>query len=232
MENQCVSILMPVYNRQQYIGEAIDSVLRQTYPHWNLIIYDDGSTDKTVEIINSKLMHDSRVEVISGGGNKGVAHARSVLLKECQTFVALWMDSDDVMANDRIEQQLKYFTGNNIVFSGWFRFKNGQNPNNIISTRSSLMSDDKAFASTMFPVDKSIVFDESKVMGGEDWDWLKKMQLKYESFYFSSILYFIREHDERIGMWKRKIRAAYSPEVIGSMSYAELIALYKKEHGE
>ncbi len=59
-----VSVIIPTFNRARYLREAIDSVLHQTYSHWELIIVDDGSTDETQS--NLETLADARVQVVSG----------------------------------------------------------------------------------------------------------------------------------------------------------------------
>jgi Glycosyltransferases involved in cell wall biogenesis len=75
---ELVSVVMPAYNAEKYIGEAIQSVLNQTYRNFELIIVDDGSTDKTWEKIQS--YNDSRITAIRHQQNKGVAEARNTSL--------------------------------------------------------------------------------------------------------------------------------------------------------
>ena len=64
-EKGLVSVVLPVYNGEKYLDEAICSVLSQTYPNFELIIVDDGSTDKTGEIANSYRQSDSRIKIIT-----------------------------------------------------------------------------------------------------------------------------------------------------------------------
>ena len=97
-----VSVIMPAYNVEKYIGEAIQSVLNQTYKNFELIIFDDGSTDKTWEIIQS--FNDSRIIAIRHQQNKGVAEARNTALKIAKGKWVALIDSDDVWLSDRLEK--------------------------------------------------------------------------------------------------------------------------------
>ena len=70
-----ISIIIPTYNRARVLPRAIDSVLKQTYENWELIIIDDGSTDNTQEILQS--YHDHRLRYIQHEKNKGVTAAKN-----------------------------------------------------------------------------------------------------------------------------------------------------------
>lgn len=104
MEDELVSVVMPVYNRENTIKKAIDSVLCQTHSCLELIIVDDGSTDNTLEIVQAYA--DSRVRLIRqehGGANKarnvGIAHAKG-------GYIA-FQDSDDEWLIDKLEVQIR-----------------------------------------------------------------------------------------------------------------------------
>lgn len=70
-----ISVIVPVYNVDDYLGNCIDSILKQTYPNLELILVDDGSTDKSLKICNKYQQIDSRVRVINQK-NRGVSAAR------------------------------------------------------------------------------------------------------------------------------------------------------------
>lgn len=105
-ETPLVSVIMPVYNGAKYIGEAIDSILNQTYFHLELIIIDDGSEDHTPEIIKSYT--DGRVKPYFHFQNKG-AYCRLNQGLEVSTgeFIAI-MDADDIAYPGRIEKQVNF----------------------------------------------------------------------------------------------------------------------------
>ncbi|NHE55647.1 glycosyltransferase family 2 protein [Cyclobacterium plantarum] len=105
-----LSVVMPVYNGEKYLEEAINSVLNQTFTDYELLIIDDGSTDSSIEIIKS--INDSRIRLIKNETNKGVAYTRNVGLKEAKGEYLAWMDCDDLIEPDRFEIQLKYLKEN------------------------------------------------------------------------------------------------------------------------
>ena len=72
-----VSVIMPCYNSERFIAESIDSVIGQSYPNFELLITDDGSTDNSVEIIKNKVEKDNRIKLFILKERKGIAKARN-----------------------------------------------------------------------------------------------------------------------------------------------------------
>lgn len=101
-----VSVVMPAYNAEKYIGRAVESILNQTYTDLELVIVEDGSTDNTPEIISS--YHDSRVKLIWNNQNRGIAYSTNLGIEKAKgSYIAL-MDDDDMAAKDRLELQVEY----------------------------------------------------------------------------------------------------------------------------
>ncbi|WP_272468867.1 glycosyltransferase family 2 protein [Escherichia coli] len=88
-----VSVIMPVYNREDTITAAISSVLAQTYPYFELIIVDDGSMDGTINIVEEIV--DERVRLIRGPGRSGVSEARNIGLRAAKGELIAYLDSDN-----------------------------------------------------------------------------------------------------------------------------------------
>jgi glycosyltransferase involved in cell wall biosynthesis len=105
MQAGLVSVMMPAYNAEQYIGQAIESVLAQNYPHWELIIVDDGSTDRTVDVAFS--FTDPRIKIIHQD-NSGESAARNTALKHMQGEFVAFLDADDIFLPDHLEVTLNY----------------------------------------------------------------------------------------------------------------------------
>ena len=102
-----VSIIITTYNREKYIGRAVQSVLRQTYGKYELIIVDDGSTDNTQEIIQKLIEKDNRVRYIKLEQNQGVSHARNVGMQEAKFDFIAFLDSDDEWYPNKLELQMR-----------------------------------------------------------------------------------------------------------------------------
>jgi glycosyltransferase involved in cell wall biosynthesis len=111
-----VSVLIPTYNRVKLLRDTLDSIINQTLKNFEIIIYDDGSTDNTEEMINS--LKDPRIRYIKSAQNRGVQHARNCLLEACKTPYAAWNGSDDLSNIHRLEIQLDYIKTTKRVIVG------------------------------------------------------------------------------------------------------------------
>ena len=112
-----VSILMTVFNGERFLSEAIESCLLQTHNNLELIIIDDGSTDRSLEIINS--FEDDRIKLFINESNRGQSYSRNRGIRESTGEYIAIMDGDDIAYNNRLEKQLKFLNTNegNICFS-------------------------------------------------------------------------------------------------------------------
>ncbi len=118
MENQpLVSVIMPCYNMEKFIAYTIESVQRQTYPHWELLIVDDTSTDRTAEIVKSHQNQDDRIHFIVKPKHSGIADTRNQCLKMAKGRFLAFLDADDVWHPEKLEQQLKFMMKRKIGFS-------------------------------------------------------------------------------------------------------------------
>jgi len=91
--NTLVSVIMPVYNREEVIRESIQSVLSQTYQNFELIVVDDGSTDNTVSVIES--IKDPRIILLKNHENKGCSYSRNLAVSESKGDYIFYLDSDN-----------------------------------------------------------------------------------------------------------------------------------------
>lgn len=105
--SEMVSIIIPTYNREEYIERAVRSIFRQTYGHYELIIVDDGSTDHTQGIIHRLEKTEVRLRYIRLEENQGVAHARNVGIQAAKYDYIAFLDSDDEWLPDKLELQMR-----------------------------------------------------------------------------------------------------------------------------
>lgn len=107
-EAPLVSILVPNYNYARYIGEAIESALRQTYSNFEVIVCDDGSKDNSCDIVETYVQKDSRVKLIRKP-NGGVASALNAAYREAKGEVISILDADDIWVESKLEKILEIF---------------------------------------------------------------------------------------------------------------------------
>ncbi len=101
-----VSVIMPAYNAEKYIGKAIESILAQTYTDLELLIIEDASTDHTLERI--KTYQDNRIRVFENSENMGISFSTNIGLRESRGEYVALMDDDDIAVKERLEIQVKY----------------------------------------------------------------------------------------------------------------------------
>lgn len=106
LNKNLVTVLMPVYNGEKYIKEAIDSILCQTFKNFEFLIINDGSTDSSVEIIKS--YRDSRIRLLINEHNLGLIGTLNIGLKEARGKYIARMDQDDISMPERLERQIAY----------------------------------------------------------------------------------------------------------------------------
>ena len=106
MRNPKVTVLMPVYNGEKYLREAIDSILNQTYSDFKFLIIDDGSTDKSKNIIKS--YNDSRINLYVNETNLGLAKTLNKGIDLINTEYIARMDCDDISLPNRLQKQVEF----------------------------------------------------------------------------------------------------------------------------
>lgn len=109
MDDKYVSIILPTYNREHSIGRSIESILRQTYPYWELLVIDDASEDRTEEIVVDIAVSDERVHYYRQPRNSGVAAARNEGIRLAKYVYVAFQDSDDIWEEDKLEKQMLVF---------------------------------------------------------------------------------------------------------------------------
>lgn len=115
LKNELVSIIMPAYNAERFIGDSIKSVLSQTYSNFELIILDDCSTDSTEKIVQS--YNDERVKYHRNSKNLGAALSRNRGIELSNGRYIAFLDSDDMWKEKKLQRQIKLLSNTNYVMS-------------------------------------------------------------------------------------------------------------------
>jgi len=163
-----VSIIMAAYNAQDFIEEAINSVLQQTYPNWELIVVNDGSRDDTDNIVAS--YNDDRIKYLSQK-NAGVSSARNLGLSKMQGEYFCFLDADDCLPSDSLSSRINVFKENSDV-----QYVDGQ-----VEFRDSALKEILKFRSADFfgtPIPALCNLDE-RCFFGNTWMFKRKKGMNY-----------------------------------------------------
>lgn len=113
MSRPAISIIIPVYNRAKLVGEAIESILAQTSPHWELIVVDDGSTDNTWSVLENYSKLDSRIKVLKRHGEpKGANRCRNQGAEKAKGAYLFFLDSDDLLGSGFVDTRENLIAAN------------------------------------------------------------------------------------------------------------------------
>ncbi|MDR2278098.1 MAG: glycosyltransferase family 2 protein [Vagococcus sp.] len=123
-----ISVIMPVYNSGEKILTAIESIVKQGYQNWELIVINDGSTDNTIECINTKIC-DERIVLINRLENKGIAYSRNEGINKASGMYIAFLDSDDQWLENKLQCQLEKMinVGADFSCSSYYVKKNKHN---------------------------------------------------------------------------------------------------------
>ncbi|QLC67497.1 glycosyltransferase [Flavobacterium sp. LPB0248] len=121
-----ISIVIPTFNRENLIKETLQSIIIQTYSNWECIIVDDGSSDKTVDVVKEFIKKDSRFSLYCLG-HKGVSSARNYALSKISGEFIQFLDSDDLLDENKFVKSLEIITdqelNNKVVISNFMMFR-------------------------------------------------------------------------------------------------------------
>ncbi|MET4080993.1 glycosyltransferase involved in cell wall biosynthesis [Pedobacter sp. UYP30] len=202
-----ITVLMAVLNGEKYIGKAIESVLSQSFTDFELLIINDGSTDRTVEVVEKFV--DPRIRLIDNVKNKGLFFTRNYGVKEAKGKYIAILDSDDVATCNRLEIQVAFMISNpNIALCGsQASFINENGVKTGVSDY--IVGNDLAhhlvihniFINSTLMIKKSAIEE----VGGyhdrspaEDYDLSFRISLKYKVANLNDVFVHYREHGNNI----------------------------------
>lgn len=117
MEEDLISIIIPVYNAEKFLKDTIRTVEEQTYRNWELIFVNDCSMDNSVEIIEKAIKENSKIRLIQLENNSGAAVARNIGIEDAKGKYIAFLDADDLWEKEKLEKQINFMKRNNYVFS-------------------------------------------------------------------------------------------------------------------
>lgn len=116
MCSDIVSVIMPCHNGSRFMQRAIESVIDQSHPGWELLIVDNNSTDHSTEIIGAYCQRDKRVHALSCR-TSGAAHARNCAIEAATGRYIAFLDVDDYWASEKLHRQIEFLKTEDLVFS-------------------------------------------------------------------------------------------------------------------
>ena len=117
IEKEKVSIIVPMYNAEKFIGKTIESVLAQTYQNWEMLIMNDVSTDNSLAIVSMYAKKDERIKIVNTEKNVGVVKGRNFLIVLASGKYIAFLDADDYWHNEKLEKQIKFMKEKNASIS-------------------------------------------------------------------------------------------------------------------
>lgn len=156
-----ISIIIPVYNAEKYIAETVETVRGQTYPNWELLLVEDGSTDGSRQVLRELLQKrpDERIRLLEKE-NEGAAKARNTGLQAAQGRYVAYLDADDLWQEEKLERQLAFMKKQKAAFSftGYeFADKEGRGTGKIVKVPASLSYRQALKNTTIFT--STVMFD-------------------------------------------------------------------------
>lgn len=205
-----VSVIIPTYNDELYISDAVNSVLEQTYKNIEIIIIDDGSTDKTKDIINT--YNNKHINYLFQE-NKGAASARNIGLKKATGKYITFLDADDLWLKTKIEKQIKIlkkfnyysFVYTDAIFVDKYKNMIYNYPRKIKIMSGNILFNFIKDYFLLLPtimlrskcISKVGLFDENLKVG-EDFDFLLRLTKFYKGYGINKKLYIRRVHEKSL----------------------------------
>ncbi|NDW09800.1 glycosyltransferase family 2 protein [Dysgonomonas sp. 520] len=222
-----VSVVMPAYNAEKYLKEAIDSILNQTYKNFEFIIVDDGSTDKTSEIIESYT--DNRIKLLKNDKNRGLIYSANIAIRVATGKYIARMDADDISLPERLEKQVLFLEKNNevsILGTSYVRSDNNKqvhHPENTELIKIYLL-EGTTFAHPSVMIRRNNIvqynlFFQDEYISAEDYAlWTSFSMKNLNMANLQDVLVYYRIHNEQISVSKafeqrettRKVRIEYA----------------------
>lgn len=206
MTDKLVSIVVPVYNAEDYITDTIEMVCKQTYPDWELLLINDCSTDKSVEKIKNYLKEhpDNRIRLIQKEKNAGAAAARNTGIEQAKGRYLAYLDADDIWKADKLEKELRFMKEKNAAFvfcSYEFGDEQAKGTGRIVHVPETLTYKQALSRTVIFTT--TVLFDRSKLS--------------------SELLYMPLVKSEDTASWWKILRAGYT-----AYGLDEVLAIYRR----
>lgn len=205
MSEVVFSVIVPCFNQADFLPDAINSILNQSYGSWEIIIVNDGSVDNTQELTEMYLAKDNRIRVVNQN-NRGLSAARNSGIKQSKGNYLIFLDSDDWLYLDYLKVAHDYFQNDiDILISGYAHWKMGVSIHEVSRPSSNLGIDNFIYGNyappVAFVIKKTIIekiglFDEN-LKSSEDWDfWIRAAKCRLKIVSIPQVLAAYRYSDQ------------------------------------
>lgn len=203
-----ISVILPVFNGERFIHEALSSICAQNYPNLELILIDDGSSDNTAQVATTFFSQPRNIEFsYYYQANAGVAAARNLGLEHVKNELIAFLDVDDLWPSGKLELHLEHFAKNPKLSAvlGHTQFMkidpiSGQKKQEVNCPQMLL----GAGLYKRYLFDQVGLFDTS-LMHGEDWDWfLRCREASIEMKVFSQTSLIYHRHSDNLSLQKKR----------------------------
>jgi glycosyltransferase involved in cell wall biosynthesis len=219
-----VSLLIPAYNREPFVAAAVGSILRQTYEHFELLVWDDGSTDATADVAERAAAGDPRVRVVRAA-HAGLCPSINAAAKQLTGKYFGWVDSDDAIVPSALAETVQFLDSNpnvGMVYTDYLTMEESGRVGGLGSRTKIPYSKDRLLIDFMtfhFRLVRREVFDraggvDESIPGAEDYDLCLRLSEQTEIRKLARPLYIYRVHNKSISTEKRLWQIMQSKEAI------------------
>lgn len=215
-KNSLVSIVTPVFNSERFLRDTIQSVRRQSYSDWELLLIDDASTDSSVAIIKAAQDEDARIKLLQNERNMGAGYSRNKGIKAAKGKYVAFLDADDLWATDKLKNQVNFAEINSHAFTFTaYEFANakGEPTGRRVSaparvTYRSMVTNPIAWTSTIMidirQVKKDLLYMPAIKRGQDLVAWLNVLNYTGEGYGLNEVLSYYRRSSDSLSANKLK----------------------------
>jgi glycosyltransferase involved in cell wall biosynthesis len=205
-----ISVVMPVYNREQYLKESVESILNQTFTDFEFIIVDDQSTDSSWSIIQEYANNDSRIIAVKNTEKKGCYSARNCGNRLAKSKYIAVMDSDDISLPHRLQTQFDFMEQNPEIgiCGSWAKmFGDKDEIMQTLQNHEEIRDFNFFYCSMIHPSvifrNKNLILYSENRSSAQDYDLWSRMIDKLKFANIPEVLLLYRVHNEQIGSAKK-----------------------------
>ena len=212
--SELVSIILPIYNGEKYMRQSIDSVIAQTYTNWELLIIDDGSTDRTAEIAKEYEEKDARISYHKNPQNMRLPRTLNRGFSLAKGDYLTWTSDDNRYRPHALETMLATLKEKNVglVFASYQVIDENDKELRVISVQNGsngrVLDYNVVGACFLYTreVYKAVGDYDTELFLVEDWDYWQRVMMKFPSYAITQILYDYRQHSASLTSTKNNVR--------------------------